>query len=203
VDPELLPHLFEPFYSTKGASQGAGLGLPTAHGIVAQSGGWIEVDSLPGHGATFVVVLPVADGPAVPAAVDRRPPGAATAPGRQPRLLLVEDEPVVRTVETRVLRDIGNDVLAVESPAAALALGDAVIDGIDLLVTDVVMPGMSGIQLADVVRSRRPGLPVLFVSGYAPDDELAERLAQPLTGYLEKPCGRQAFASAVRALLEG
>lgn len=217
IPADVLRSVFEPFYTTKPLALGAGLGLPTAQGIVAQSGGWMEVASEPGVGSVFTVVLPAmpsmvapAAAPAVTAASAAAsaaavPAGSSTAaatpavPG--PRLLFVEDEPMVRRATGRLLRSLGFDVLEAASGEEALALDDATIGTLGAVVTDVMMPGMDGLTLAERLRARRPDLPILFVSGYAPDDALAVRLALPATGYLAKPFTGDEVARAVREVL--
>ncbi|HEY5629796.1 MAG TPA: PAS domain S-box protein, partial [Candidatus Limnocylindrales bacterium] len=165
IDDDVRVHMFEPFYTTKKDGRGTGLGLATVYGIVEQSGGSIEVESRLGHGTTFRIRLP---------AVDRRGPskGAPEIPTKQPspgteRILLVEDEPAVRRLAITALERWGYRVTAATSPDEALRLTASGIDGLDLVITDVVMPGMTGFEMAVRLRSTRPDLPVLYVSGHA------------------------------------
>ena len=196
IRPEALPRLFEPFYTTKEMGRGTGLGLATVEGIVAQSGGWIDVVTELGRGSTFSVILPCAT--VAPAALDS---AAIEAAAGTETILLVEDEPSVRAVVTRMLRDMGYTVVAVDGPEAALATDPAVLDAVDLLLTDVVMPHMSGERLADILADRRPSLPVLYVSGFSPDAVLHARVQRPSEAFLAKPFTRAQLSDAVRAAL--
>ncbi|MGZ4461395.1 MAG: ATP-binding protein [Gaiellaceae bacterium] len=181
MDVETRRRAFEPFFTTKEVGRGTGLGLATVYGIVTLSGGTVAVESAPGAGASFTVTLPRIAAP-----------GLAESPSQQPqaggagRVLLVEDEPQVRTIAARMLRDAGYDVL--EASEGEEALRVLAREGkIDLLLTDVVMPRLSGPELAEQVRRLRPGIEVLFSSGYANEvlgnGDLAEArfLAKPFT----------------------
>jgi PAS domain S-box-containing protein len=197
VHPDALPRLFEPFYTTKEMGHGTGLGLATVEGIVAQSGGWIEVESEFGRGSTFSVILPCAESSPSSAAATKEAPRTGTE-----TILLVEDEASVRSVVSRMLRDLGYTVVAVADPEAALALDAATFAAVDLLLTDVVMPHMSGERLADSLMERRPRLPVLYVSGFSPDAVLHARVKRPNESFLAKPFTRAQLAAAARAALE-
>ena len=218
IPPDVLPHLFEPFFTTKEMGHGAGLGLATVEGTLAQMGGWIEAHSEVGRGSTFILHLPLvaptvtlegrsADALAVATAVPASGVTAAVGPtdeeDRRWSILLVEDEDLVRATMTRVLRDVGYRVVAVGSADAALELETAVVAEIDVLVTDVVMPGMDGATLAGELARSRPGLPVVFISGFARDlkEELTEQLRRPGTTFLQKPFRRDELAAAVRRVL--
>jgi nitrogen-specific signal transduction histidine kinase/ActR/RegA family two-component response regulator len=160
---DVRSHAFDPFYTTKPRGHGTGLGLATTHGIIAQSGGAITVDSVPGDGSTFAVYLPevkpvAAAPPVILAKIN--PAGVGT-------VLLVEDEDAVREVARRILERAGYRVLHAPNANAALSVIGAGIDEIDLLVSDVVMPGMRGPEMYEVLRKRRPDLPAIFLSGYA------------------------------------
>jgi len=189
--------VFEPFFTTKEVGKGTGLGLATVHGIVKQSGGHIAVYSERGHGTTFKVYLPRVD---EAAELESAPLSEVNAGGTE-TILLVEDEPSVRAVVTRMLRDMGYTVVAVDGPEAALATDPAVLDAVDLLLTDVVMPHMSGERLADILADRRPSLPVLYVSGFSPDAVLHARVQRPSEAFLAKPFTRAQLSDAVRAAL--
>jgi two-component system cell cycle sensor histidine kinase/response regulator CckA len=198
MDEHVLAHLFEPFFTTKELGRGTGLGLATVYGIVRQSGGQIQVASRPGEGSTFTVYLPrleagVRTGAAAPAA----PP---PVPGGSETVLVVEDEDAVRHLVCRVLRSKGYRVLEAPHAEAAVALS-ATADRIDLLVTDIVMPGMGGTALAALLLAARPALRVLYMTGYAPEaverrGELAEG-----DGLLEKPFSADDLARKVRDVL--
>ncbi len=190
------PHLFEPFFTTKEQGKGTGLGLASVHGIVHQSRGWIDVASEPGRGAAFAMHFPaIAFRTAVEPA---RAVPVESARGDE-TILLVEDEEAVRTIVAAVLRRQGYTVVETASPVAACELFDRHGDGIDLLVTDVVMPLMGGPALAQRLVAIRPALRVLFISGYAgmPSPELHNRGV----GFLNKPFQSAALAAKVREML--
>src|SRR5205823_6957977 len=156
--------IFEPFFTTKEVGKGTGLGLSTVYGIVHQSGGHIAVDTAPGRGTVFKIYFPRFSGEVdTPAAV------AAIPTGQSQTILLVEDEPGVRTVARDILQSIGYQVLEAASPSAALEIARGQIDSIDLLLTDVVMPAMNGRELAERLLAQRRDLPVLYMSGYSVD----------------------------------
>ena len=195
---DVKARIFEPFFTTKGVGKGTGLGLAVVHGFVKQSGGYIEVDSEEGKGSTFSISLPVieeshAASPALPADVGAR--GAET-------ILLVEDEEAVRHLLARGLRNYGFTVMTASDGAEALRLVHDRTPHIDLLATDVVMPNMSGRDLADRLRQERAGLKVLFMSGYTDDTLLRHGVYEAREAFLQKPFALQAFASKVREILD-
>jgi signal transduction histidine kinase/CheY-like chemotaxis protein len=164
IDAGDLEHIFEPFYTTKPVGRGTGLGLSTAYGICKQHGGVLEVASSPGQGSTFDVCLPAVPPPRESATLVPKstPPGSET-------VLLVEDEPAVRRVGERILRRLGYHVMAAGSAEEAIRLFRGAEEEVDLLWTDIQMPGMNGIELAAELRRTRPNLGVLYVSGYTGD----------------------------------
>jgi two-component system, cell cycle sensor histidine kinase and response regulator CckA len=201
MTPEARTHLFEPFFTTKTLGRGTGLGLAVVHGIVKQSGGAIAVETAPGRGTSIHVHLPRCDEP-----VARPPPAAPQAPaGGGEAILLVEDEGVVRAVAERTLRAAGYAVRAAASAEEALA-GDGAEAGagagIDLLVTDVVMPGMNGRQLSEELRRRHPGLRVLFISGFTHDAVAQHGVIEPGVDLLEKPFLGPTLLARVRSVLD-
>ncbi|HEX6306868.1 MAG TPA: PAS domain S-box protein [Longimicrobiales bacterium] len=204
IDPEILPHIFEPFFTTKEIGQGTGLGLATVYGIVQDAGGQIFVDSRIGVGTTMRVYLPLVARPERPAedattieARSRLDPAGGTE-----FVLLVEDEPAVRSLAERILMRQGYHVLSAGSGVEALRLADGLHGQIDLLVTDVVMPEMGGVQLAEHLLAVRPDLRVLFISGYAADTvPTTDRAGRPLF-FLEKPFSPARFAEYVRLVLD-
>jgi len=205
MDRETLSRAFEPFFTTKEVGKGTGLGLAVAHGIVTQSGGHIEAESAPGAGATFRIYLPVdpvadapADGPADrPAAVATRHVPAAMRGNET--VLLVEDEPHVLDVTRRVLEELGYRVLAATNGAHALErLADP--GPVDLLLTDVVMPGMDGPELARRALEERPLLRVIFLSGYPAD--VVRRPGDAPHAFLKKPVPPAVLAHALRGALD-
>jgi CheY-like chemotaxis protein len=199
MSPEVQAHLFEPFFTTKGSGKGTGLGLATVHGIVAQSGGHIEVESAPGRGSTFDLFLPRAA--EAPPAAPPAPPARAVGPGTE-TILVLEDDPLVRHVTVRALRGAGYEVLVAGSGAEAIGQVARHPGQIDLVVTDVVMPGLSGPQVVEELRRGRPGLRVLYVSGY-PQDAIAQRGVLELgVEFLPKPFTSAALLERVRVVLE-
>ena len=204
IDPAIMPRIFEPFFTTKDVGDGSGMGLATVYGIVGASGGTVTVASEVGRGTTFTIDLPLVEGPAAAALPDGRQDDAGSVVGGPETIILVEDEPSVRGITARMLRGFGYTVIDVGGPAEALALGDDVLRSADLLVTDVVMPGMSGPRLADLLRERvgRP-IATVFASGYAPDPTLAQRLEEPGTAFVSKPFDSPTLAMTVRQALEG
>jgi len=189
--------LFEPFFTTK--DSGTGLGLATVFGIVEQSGGHVSVRSAPGQGAAFTILLPRAEvgaeeGGSAPA-VDRSPRGSET-------VLLVEDEESVRALAGRILSDLGYRVLVAASGAEALRLARQLEAPIDLLVADVVMPGMSGPELVERLAVMGHDLPVVYVSGHAEESILRHGASEPGTDFLPKPFTPAALARIVCDVLD-
>jgi two-component system cell cycle sensor histidine kinase/response regulator CckA len=199
MDEHVLAHLFEPFFTTKELGRGTGLGLATVYGIVRQSGGQIQVTSRPGEGSTFTLYLPRVESPGRSGAAA---PGVLTpVPGGTETVLVVEDEEAVRHLICRVLRTKGYRVLEAPHAEAALLVAGSTPAPIDLLVTDMVMPGMGGTALAAELMAVRPSLRVLFITGYAP--EAVERRGEltDTSGLLEKPFSADQLARKVREVL--
>ena len=190
---DTLSHVFEPFFTTKGPGKGTGLGLATVYGIVRQSGGSVAARSELGHGSTFTVFLPLVEsGPVTRSEFRAVPEPVGTRSGT---VLVVEDDDPVRGFATRVLEQAGYRVLAASGGAAALdaARGEA----IDLLLTDVVMPTMSGREVADRLTSSVPSVRVLFVSGYDENTIVRQGVVDPSIRYLAKPFTAEALVGAV------
>lgn len=192
---------FEPFFTTKEPGKGTGLGLSTAYGIVRRAGGTIEIDSVPGRGTTVHVVLPLAaPSESPPLQSTPLPPSPRTSsPRGRTTILLVEDQRAIRELIEQSLVEAGYRVLSAMGAAQALVLAEQHLHDIDLLVTDVVMPKMRGPELAARLRSLRPSLPVVFMSGFIGDAIQAGSL--DATDLLEKPFGNDALLARVEAAL--
>ena len=200
---EIKNHLFEPFFTTKPKGKGTGLGLATCFGIVKQSGGHITVDSQPGSGTTFAIYLRRV-GETVDTAPATRTGDSSLPHGKNETVLLVEDESSVRKLASLALRELGYNVLEAAGGDEALQLaGQRSGPGIDLLLTDVVMPHMSGKELADRIRTTHPATRVLFTSGYTDDILGQEDTANGEITLLQKPFTRSALAFRVREVLDG
>ncbi len=197
MDPETLSRAFEPFFTTKDIGQGTGLGLATVYGIVRQNRGAIEVESAPGSGTVFRISFP-----RVVASVATPRSGATTAPldGLGTTVLLVEDDPAVLEIVRSILASSGFEVLAARTPREALPLARTSRDRIRLLVSDVVMPEMSGRELADLLRASMPGLPCLFMSGYPSDALTRGGILDEGVHFIEKPFTRAAFDAKLRSV---
>jgi two-component system cell cycle sensor histidine kinase/response regulator CckA len=191
-------HLFEPFFTTKALGKGTGLGLAVVHGFVEQSGGHVAVFSEPGVGTTFEIYLPRVDQPA--AAEDRERP-AATLPSGTETILLVEDEDGVRGFAKRVLQGCGYTLLEASRGADAIALAETAAVSIDLLITDVVMPGTGGRMLAEQLCADRPQLAVLYMSGYTNDAVVRHGVIEDQVNFLQKPFSGAVLAAKVREVL--
>jgi CheY-like chemotaxis protein len=198
MTPEVQQHIFEPFFTTKEPTKGTGLGLATVFGIVKQHRGYITVESAPGQGATFRTYFPrvekVAEAPA--------PTPAGPVLGGTETLLLVEDEDGVRDLVREILTAHGYTVVEARHPGEALLIGERRPTRIDLLLTDIVMPEMNGRELAERLTALRPGLRVVYMTGYT--DEAVGRHGVRETGVtlLQKPFTPAALARAVREVLD-
>jgi len=198
MDAAVRAHLFEPFFTTKEVGKGTGLGLATVYGIVKQSGGYISVYSEPGHGSSFKIYLPRIATPAEPPAAALK---GGPAPGSE-TVLVVEDEPAVLTLSRRALEAQGYVVLAASDADAALRVVERHGGMIHLLLTDVVMPGLSGHELADRLTAQRPGIRVLYMSGY-PGDAVVQHGTLPSgSAFLQKPFSPDGLARKVRDVLD-
>jgi PAS domain S-box-containing protein len=201
MDAETQSHIFEPFFTTKGAGKGTGLGLATVYGIVKQCGGSVWVYSEPGQGTTFKIYLPQAQASegALPAAA---PSAGETAPRGSETILVVEDEEALRVLVCEVLEASGYQVLAARHGVEALEVAEAHRGPIHLLVTDLVMPQMSGGQLANRFATLRPEARVLYTSGYTDDVVARNRLLDPGVPFIPKPFSPDLLVRKIRELLD-
>jgi PAS domain S-box-containing protein len=197
MDPETQARIFEPFFTTKEKGKGTGLGLSTVYGIVKQSGGYIFVQSEPARGTAFTIYLPRVN---EPSEVHGIAPAPIAAAGGSETVLLVEDEESVRELVRHTLAMRGYSVLEAENGPAALALCHQHKEKIDLLITDVVMPGMSGHELVQQLRALRPEVKVLYLSGYT-EDAFAAQSGVTNQSFLQKPFTLQNLARKVREVL--
>ena len=198
MDSDTKGRIFEPFFTTKERGKGTGLGLSTAYGIVKQGGGSIIVSSEPGKGATFTVYIPSLDGSTASS--------GAVAPGLgggSETILLVEDEAGVRSVARELLEMKGYKVLEAEDGARGLELGLTYPETLHLLLSDIVMPGMSGRDLAERLSVERPGIRVLFISGFTDDTMVRRGVRDAKVAFLQKPFTLETLAKKVREVLDG
>jgi two-component system, cell cycle sensor histidine kinase and response regulator CckA len=199
IAPELQGRIFEPFFTTKSSGQGTGLGLSVVEGIVLEHGGRIELESQPGQGSVFRVVL-AGRGVATSGGEQRAEPGSEPGRGRGERVLLVEDEPGAREALAEILRYLGYDVTSLVSAEEAAAL--PIEAAFDLLLTDVLLPGMPGDRLGTVLRERWPELEVILMSGYTQDEALRQVLRDGSLRFLQKPFDMEVLAREMRAALD-
>ncbi len=200
MDNEALARIFEPFFTSKDEGKGTGLGLSIVYSIVDQSGGQIDVNSAPGEGTTFDIYLPLCKKAPIS---QRHPPKRRRkkAVRNSGIILLVEDEDTVRNLVQRMLTDQGYDVLSANKGEEALALAKEHNDHIDLLLTDVIMPGMSGHQLAQTLGPQRPDMRILYMSGYTDDDVLRYGIKQGKVPFLQKPFSPDDLVAKVDQIL--
>ncbi|WP_306600457.1 ATP-binding protein [Geothrix sp. 21YS21S-2] len=199
IDPSVIKQIFEPFFTTKAAGKGTGLGLANIHGILKQNGGFIEVDSAPGAGSQFTAYFPRAmRGPEY----SWLPKADQVARGRGELLLVVDDNESLRSATCEALRSLGYTVLEADSPGEALKHAKISLNEIALLITDMIMPIMNGQELAKQLRSAKPGLGCLFVSGCPEPLAYGQGLFPEKAGFLQKPYSFRDLSSRVRGLLD-
>jgi len=199
---EVRDRIFEPFFTTKELGRGTGLGLATVYGIVKQHSGNIIVESEPGKGTTFKVFFPIAGERGQEQDKDHDHGLSGPLPAGNEVVLVVEDDPSVRELVREVLVPLGYKVLATVGGDDALRMSDSYDGPVDLLLTDVVMPGMNGKQLAEVLRIKRPGIKVLYMSGYAHDALSTQGMLEPGIAMIHKPFRTVTLANQVRQVLD-
>jgi CheY-like chemotaxis protein len=194
---ETLSHIFEPFFTTKEQGKGTGLGLSTVYGIVKQSGGYIWVYSEPSGGTSFKIYFPEVreNASGTPAAE------AAAPPGGTENVLLVEDDAPVRAAIVRMLREAGYTVAEASNGVEALAIGKEAFSRFSLLITDLMMPKMGGIELSAAVRQLVPDLPVLYISGYSEELVAVRENIGANSFFIQKPVSSDALLRKVRDAL--
>jgi CheY-like chemotaxis protein len=197
--PNDMPRIFEPFFTTKESGDGSGLGLSTVYGIVKQSGGCVTVSSAPGHGSVFEVYLPrVNETPET--AIPAGKPGLRR--GGTETILLVEDEPIVRSLTRELLEEAGYRIFFASDGTEAMQQAVAIDEPIHLVITDVVMPEMSGPELASRLRKLRPETRVLYMSGYTDDEILCRKGLPENSAFIQKPFTPEQFSRKVRETLD-
>ena len=207
MDEDTAAHCFEPFFTTKGRARGTGLGLAAVHAMVTQAGGDVRLETSPGEGTRFTITLPVAEAEAASPLEPELAGGAGAPPrrvgtGRAQTLLVVDDEPDVLRLEMRELRSAGYDVLGATDASEALQLLASHAGTIDLVVTDVVMPGMNGIELAAAIRRRHREVAILFVSGHLDENAAAQGSLPEQADLLMKPFGPEELTRRVGESLD-
>jgi CheY-like chemotaxis protein len=197
MDEATRVRIFEPFFTTKQPGEGTGLGLATVYGFVKQSDGYIWVYSEPGHGTTFKIYLPEVADPVTPAQPD---PAVPALPRGSETVLLVEDEESLRHLNEEVLTGLGYTVLSAAHGDKALELAQRE-SHIDVLLTDVVMPGMSGRELGEKLKLMRPEVKVLYMSGYTDNVIIHHGILKPGVSFLQKPFTQEMLAHKMRKVL--
>jgi CheY-like chemotaxis protein len=191
-----MENIFEPFFTTKEPGKGTGLGLATVYGIVTQNGGFIDVQSKVGKGTTFHIYFPRLIGEA-----DNPPVSDLSALKGSGTVLLVEDEEIVRHMATKILKKIGYRVINVETPLAAIALCENRAKKIDLILTDVVMPEMNGCEMIARINALRPGIKVLFMTGYSADLVAQRGICEENMNLIQKPFDMASLNEKIKEIL--
>src|SRR5262249_3125148 len=200
MTPEVQARIFEPFFTTKSEGKGTGLGLSVALGIIRQSGGYLDVESKPGEGTRFKIYLPAVQEPAEgPESAQRT---RVDPVGSGETVLLVEDEDMVRNVTTLLLESLGYRVLEAANGQQAKRLFETSSEKIDLLMTDVVMPDITGQEVAEALLVRDPSLAVIFQSGYTDDVMVRQGIWDVQVAFLKKPFSREVLSQKVREVLD-
>ena len=198
IDPEVRSRIFDPFFTTKPAHEGTGLGLAVVDGIVEQHRGRLEIESVVGSGTTMRVVLPTTD-----AIVEEPVSAASSIPDKGREVILVlDDSPLVLSLLASTLRGLGYDTLTADSPQTAIDLAAKHDGDIDLLLTDVVMPGMSGRQVASALQTKRPALKVVYISGYSANHLAGLDVSDENVAFISKPFRRTTLSETLRRVLD-
>jgi signal transduction histidine kinase len=198
MEPETLEHVFEPFFTTKETGKGTGLGLATVYGIVKQHKGFIDVESTPNQGTTFRVYLPVGEA----AATAPHKPAEEVIRGGQENILFAEDNDDIRVTTTELLESLGYKVSAARDGAEAVQLFEKISSSVDLVLLDIIMPGLMGPQAYAQMSAMRPDLPVIFTTGYATESSLVAVRARESAVILPKPYGSRQLAQTLREVLD-
>jgi two-component system cell cycle sensor histidine kinase/response regulator CckA len=199
MDHDTLSHIFEPFFTTKDQGKGTGLGLATVYGIVRQNNGFIKVRSKKGVGTTLSIYLPRHIGAVEPMRASENP--GADGRGHE-TVLVVEDEPAILQLTTAIIRKRGYTVLVAPTPNEAIRLSEAFDGEIHLLITDVIMPQMNGLDLAEDLKSRRPGLKCIFMSGYTADIIAHRGILDEGVNFVQKPFSAKVMSAMIREVLD-
>jgi len=198
MDKAIMDKLFEPFFTTKEVGKGTGLGLSTVYGIIKQNKGYITVDSTPGKGSTFVIYIPVCDGIAESVKTKGNSQKIAKGSGC---ILLVEDEPILLEMTRTMLESFGYQVISAPTPNEAITLTIENADKIDLIISDVILPEMSGPEMARQINLRYPLIKFIFASGYTADEVLGQGINDDDTCFIQKPFSRNTLAEKVGAMI--
>jgi CheY-like chemotaxis protein len=200
MDTGTISHIFEPFFTTKPMGKGTGLGLATVYGIVKQSGGSIQVASEVDRGTEFRVYFPAAEGRM---SKPKDPIAGTKVVGGSETILIVEDEPRLRELTRMFLEGYGYKVMEASAADQAIRAAESFTGTIDLLLTDVIMPGMSGRQLAEEILKQRPKTKIMYMTGYTDDMVVQHKVLEPGVQLLQKPFNRTELALKVRSTLDG
>jgi CheY-like chemotaxis protein len=201
MDDKTLRHIYEPFFTTKAVGHGTGLGLATVYGIIKQHEGYIEARSSVGKGTTISIFLPASAEEHIAAGGEQPTIENSSDHSGNSTILLVEDNQMVREMALDLLQSIGCKVLVADSPYNAREI-ERIYDGtIDLMVTDVIMPEMNGMELYEILQERRPGMPVLYISGYTSDVVIHDGTLEEEVMFLKKPFTAEQFVERVNRAL--
>jgi CheY-like chemotaxis protein len=200
IAPDVIQHVFEPFFTTKGMGKGTGLGLATVYGIVKQCNGGILVETAVGQGSTFKIYFPRADERDAKAGRTAAPTGARST-NAQATILIVEDDAGIRELTSKILSRSGYDVLVADGGEEARRISERYAGEIHLVLSDVVMPGMNGPMVAEMLTGMRPGLKVIFMSGYTDDVIVRHGVMENDVPFLQKPFTPERLANKIHEVL--